>query len=250
MEDDPEAVKGIISWLYGLKYDGKEHYSKNKGGPRSFFNPKEPIEAAEYARYLVSLFAAATVYQIGTLPERTKAHFPTVLATAANLDGTDTHVDSIARQVYLEHATAAKELRVLIVNLIAKNMVHLDSTPQFGQMLLNIQELAAELVHALATEAKAKASTEAKPDNNNSKRKAESQEGQPKAPPNLRTPASTPRPTPPAFGMGMRQPVVRAPLTSPTPAVTAQKPDVPPSSSWAIQTPQWPPPCDSPNGGW
>lgn len=161
-----------MAWLYDLKFDGKEYVNK-----RGFFyrcrgflfgaegQTRVPSEAAEYAKYLVGLFVAATKYEIDTLPDQAKQRLHSALDGTTNFYAGLTHADDVARHVYLNHHDAAIDLRPLITQLFIKDLGRFDEMPRFHKMLLDVPELAADIVRALAGKAKASTVTAAAPDN-------------------------------------------------------------------------------------
>ncbi|KAK5134183.1 hypothetical protein LTR08_006843 [Meristemomyces frigidus] len=190
--DHPLALRAVIAWLYGLVCDYNGQFSNKRGALPS--GPADLWGAANYAKWLVSLYATAKAYEVEDLANRAKDRIPTIISTVTDFEGKITHLTVVAEHVYLRHREMAAELRPPIVRVIVNDIDRFSGLRQFDLMMLAIPELAAEVVKALAAKAK-RSSLEAQVKltliyNGSNKRKAETQAGQVTIAPSLRAVAA------------------------------------------------------------
>lgn len=153
-DDDPHAIRGLIAWLYSLKYDGKDKYATNL---KSFSSCIDPSDNALNCVYLMKLYAAADKYEVFSLKAKLSRDIPTILDGIG--DGKDEagglYLNNIARHIYAEQNHAAEVFRQDVIKILVKHMGDLSGTPEFAQLLINVPDLSAEIVHAVASQAQA-----------------------------------------------------------------------------------------------
>ena len=140
-----------MAWCYRLKYDGHNHYDDwNK----PFLSYPDPTEAARYSQYLIDLHIAACKYQMIKLKIAVWTYLPKILTVVASLKDSSLPLGEVARHLYLDTAESGAAIRPLIVGYFVNDIVQFSDVPAFGQMLLDIPELSAEIVQGLAAKAK------------------------------------------------------------------------------------------------
>ena len=141
-------MRGLVAWCYNLKYDGQAAFSANSPAFHSSF--ADPRKAADYAKYLISLYAAAGKYQMWLLSYSIDTHLLSVLNVAVQVTSTSMHIDQVVRHLYLDTAEAAATLRPKIVLLFVRAIKSFSDLPAFAQLLLDVPEFAADMVLAFA----------------------------------------------------------------------------------------------------
>ncbi|KAI7204379.1 hypothetical protein KC316_g710 [Hortaea werneckii] len=150
-DDDPRALFGLVGHCYGLHYDGSFHYSKSD----------IPIDCnddgAAYIQHRVNVYVVADKYGVVNLCNEIRDKLPDMLdrivpSMCGLVKGYPTHLDQIARHIYLVHPVAAKQLRKPIVDMFAKHVKSWVGTQEFERLVLDLPEFAVELFRALAGE--------------------------------------------------------------------------------------------------
>ncbi len=138
VDDDSEAVKGLISHLYGLSYNGKGDY---------IFTPTSEVKKSEvtteFLLYQVNLFIVADKYDVESLREDAKNNLGDHLSTLLHEGENSTAFDQVARHIYITCAEEAVELRSVVVNAFRLQGFH--GTAQYKRLVLDIPELRFEV---------------------------------------------------------------------------------------------------------
>lgn len=145
-DDSYNAVIGMIAYCYGLTFDGRSEYSKDG------LIVHEDFRSACYVRHTVDLYIAADKYGIASFCNKILIDFPGMLLgiTGSVSEMYPVYLDQVARQVYVDHAVAAKELRKPVIEVFAKHIKLWVGAREFEQLVLDVPELAVELFRALA----------------------------------------------------------------------------------------------------
>ncbi|KAI6915162.1 hypothetical protein KC318_g109 [Hortaea werneckii] len=146
-DDNLFALFSLLAYCYGLRFDGRSEYSKSD----------IPIDCndhgAAYVQHQVDVFVVADKYGVVNLCTDIQTKLPGMLARITSPSHTaaqyPTHLDQIARHIYLVHPVAAKQLRKPIVEMFAKHVKSWVGTQEFERLVLDLPEFAVELFRAL-----------------------------------------------------------------------------------------------------
>ena len=136
-DDDPAAIKGLLAWIYGLRYP-VNFYSPRRGLKRPLRVqysseekwedwmrvPESNAEIVDHAKYLVNLYVAAGKYLVPRLQERVRESFETTVGwfrpehSNAPEDSYVECIHQLAEHVFVTHDDAAVGLRKPVVRLI------------------------------------------------------------------------------------------------------------------------------------
>lgn len=194
--DEPTAVRGLIAWIYDVQYDGKDYFA---GSGCSLLSIEIPGDAAEYAVYLVGLYAAAHKYGMEQITSVVQKVLPTVLQTVKTDQSLNPKLCNIARHIFCRHKAEAVELRPGMISVFGSGITRFSGTEEFDTLLRQVPDVAAELVEGLALVARLQAEEARQMSDilSGIKRAAEAQGGRPLEPPATRpstAPANTPDP--------------------------------------------------------
>ncbi|KAK3050677.1 hypothetical protein LTR09_008043 [Extremus antarcticus] len=118
--DDPDAIKGLVAWVYGLYYDGRGTFSPSPCQPTSG-------DLRWARRHLVNLFAAAKKYLVLSLSEHMKNRTSAVesydflyaLISLTPGTGYPPAIEEMVGYLYDPARDPASELRKTLVGLVA-----------------------------------------------------------------------------------------------------------------------------------
>ncbi|KAK5707647.1 Kelch-like member 28 [Elasticomyces elasticus] len=157
LDGEPEALKGMLAWLYGLEYCGQDHYEYVETIDLARY-PAETktidiwcstaVGSKAYVLYLLALADAGTRYNVSRLVELAMERMPYALVRAhAHRD------EALVRQIYA--AEAPPEVK----RLFAKRFVSIlkdfhckwtgKRDRESDALLLEIPQLALDAMHEL-----------------------------------------------------------------------------------------------------
>ncbi|KAI6851023.1 hypothetical protein KC332_g322 [Hortaea werneckii] len=148
-DDNPFALFSLLASCYGLRFDGRSEYSKT-----DIPIACDPAGAA-YVQHQINVYVVADKYGVGNLCTNILTKLPGLLAriTAPSPHSAaqyPTHLDQVARHIYLGHPVAAKLLRKPVVEMFAKHVKSWVGTAEFERLVLDLPEFSVELFRALA----------------------------------------------------------------------------------------------------
>lgn len=138
-QDNSRAIKGMLAYLYGIHFDTLEAFANTESSMRC------DLDETELVLYQLDLYVVSTKYLMSDLSDRTRNVFQTLVHS-----GTDTDLSKLAVQVYLTYADEATELRKDVVDLFVGNIEECKDDRKFQDLLVNIPDLASDMVRALA----------------------------------------------------------------------------------------------------
>ncbi|KAI7225404.1 hypothetical protein KC343_g458 [Hortaea werneckii] len=147
-DDNPFALFSLLAYCYGLRFDGRSEYSKTD--IRIDCND----HGAAYVQHQIDVYVVADKYGVGNLCTDILTKLPSMLfriTTPSNSAAQyPTHLDQVARHIYLDHPVAAKQLRRPVVEMFAKHVRSWVGTAEFERLVLDLPEFSVELFRALA----------------------------------------------------------------------------------------------------
>ncbi|RMY76120.1 hypothetical protein D0863_02144 [Hortaea werneckii] len=147
-DDNPFALFSLLAYCYGLRFDGRSEYSKTD--IRIDCND----HGAAYVQHQVDVYVVADKYGVGNLCTDILTKMPSMLARITTPSHSaaqyPTHLDQVARHIYLDHPVAAKQLRRPVVEMFAKHVKSWVGTAEFERLVLDLPEFSVELFRALA----------------------------------------------------------------------------------------------------
>lgn len=103
----------------------------------------------DYLTYCIDLYVTAAKYLVTVLQNSVIADFRKELSVLTQTAGFSSYIDQISRQVYLQHAEAAKPLRSHVLGIVAASFNRLDGekeTQAFKKLMLDVPELSWDLL--------------------------------------------------------------------------------------------------------
>ena len=141
-EDDPKAIRGLIAWACGLHFDGISSYNWFR------YKPTACVEGVKFVKYQIDLWVAANKYMFWTLASEISMGLAALLKGIVSSRSYPQGLLDVAQYVYVAHAVEAFHLRSTIVEALRPNMVALKRGSNFKNLLLEIPELACDLLWA------------------------------------------------------------------------------------------------------
>ncbi|KAK4961901.1 hypothetical protein LTR10_002394 [Elasticomyces elasticus] len=136
-EDDPEALKALVSTFYGhTAYDKQTIDSTSEG--------------VELLKCLIDLYVIASKYLVPNLCSQILDDFPEMLEAASGGQGYSGNVLKVAWHVYRTHAEAAVDLRDPITSVIATSIGKWQGDDRFPYLIRSQSDLAVDVIRMLA----------------------------------------------------------------------------------------------------
>lgn len=147
-DDNSFALFSLLAYCYGLRFDGRSEYSKTD------IRIDCDDHGAAYVQHQVDVYVVADKYGVGNLCADILTKLPGMLSRITTPSHSaaqyPTHLDQVARHIYLTHPVAAKQLRRPIVEMFAKHVKSWVGTAEFEHLVLDLPEFSVELFRALA----------------------------------------------------------------------------------------------------
>ncbi|KAI7276714.1 hypothetical protein KC345_g6794 [Hortaea werneckii] len=147
-DDNPFALFSLLAYCYGLRFDGRSEYSKTD------ISIDCNLAGAAYVQHQVDVYVVADKYGVGNLCADILTKLPGMLSRITTPSPSaaqyPTHLDQVARHIYLSHPVAAKLLRRPVVEMFAKHVKSWVGTAEFERLVLDLPEFSVELFRALA----------------------------------------------------------------------------------------------------
>ncbi|CAK4031032.1 BTB POZ domain [Lecanosticta acicola] len=141
-EDEPKAVRGMIAYAYGLHFDGKPSYDESRAIPSA------SDQSLAYAKFQIDLWVVSVKYMFFSVAGEIQYCLKDVLASLLPSAGFPECLLEAAHHVYVEHASTAAGLRPVVVMMLNEHMDRLKVDQRFRGFLLEIPELACDLLLA------------------------------------------------------------------------------------------------------
>ncbi|KAK4902362.1 hypothetical protein LTR27_001266 [Elasticomyces elasticus] len=136
-EDDPKALKALVSTFYG-----HAAYDKQAVNPTA--------DGLAVLTGVIDLYVTASKYLVPTLCSQIVDDFPGMLEAVAGDKEYSVNVVRVSQHVYKSHAGAADELRHPIVSMIAANISEWQKDEKFYYLIARQLELGVDIIRALA----------------------------------------------------------------------------------------------------
>ncbi|KAK4625895.1 uncharacterized protein CLAFUR5_05469 [Fulvia fulva] len=145
IDDPPMAIEGMIAWIYGMQFNPRDRYNKYI---ENFHFVTSDETGVEFVKYQVDLFFTAEKYLLSRLATSVEGYFFHMLLDVSR-QVEFLHV--IAKHVYIARAEEAVALRVHVANAYLERIRSIKDTEELKQLLLDIPELAFDIIRAGAT---------------------------------------------------------------------------------------------------
>lgn len=141
--DDPQHIRSMVAWLYGLHFDGAMNLLRVK--PASTVG----LMGFNYVRYSIDLYVTAGKYLVLSLQHAIAADLRGNLNVLCRTAWFFPYIDMVAKQVYLAHTEAARPLRTHVVGVLGDIFEKLDGAEdvqRFKKLMKDIPELSWDLL--------------------------------------------------------------------------------------------------------
>ncbi|KAF2770465.1 hypothetical protein EJ03DRAFT_63182 [Teratosphaeria nubilosa] len=150
-DNEPFAFQGLIAYCYGLQHDGTRQFTRD--GHHST-DDGAILSNNAYLMYQVDLYVVAQKYLVPALCTQIVTNLPSMLRKLVDRDtSVSTNLASIVRHVYVHHEDDALLLRKPIADLMVKKATAWKEGAQFQALLLEVPQLALDMVTAMAENA-------------------------------------------------------------------------------------------------